>query len=131
MLDIPMAIPAMSRLSRPAAAKGRAQPGCSYAEAVPPAPPCELTTVLRALETVPGANAEIRPHGGGESIVATVDGLSARRVRDLLLAGDPPVAVLLIGDELLVHSKSLRADEVDPLATAFARVAADTHADHS
>jgi hypothetical protein len=39
--------------------------------------------------------------------------------------------VLLIGDGLLVHSKSLRADEVEPLATAFARLAADTHAVHS
>jgi D-glucosaminate-6-phosphate ammonia-lyase len=31
-----------------------------YAQAEPPAPPCDLTTVLQALEAVPGVNAEIR-----------------------------------------------------------------------
>jgi D-glucosaminate-6-phosphate ammonia-lyase len=83
---------------------------------------CDPQLVLAALAAIDGVDARLEELADGIVVKVTVDGVPARKARDALLAGDPPVAVLLVGEELMLRATSLRAGEVEPLAGAFAQL---------
>jgi hypothetical protein len=74
---------------------------------------------------VAGLVVERLTKGGSEALAVAIDGLTAREIRDRLLAGDPAVATVVIADRLLIQStECLRDGDLELLVRGFARIVA-------
>ena len=96
-----------------------------YLDSEEPACVCDLGDVEAALRAVPGLQVERVAKGGKDAIAVAVAGLSARELRERLLAGDPAVATVVVADRLLIQStECMHEGELELLVQGFAQVSA-------